>query len=672
MSDTVLNENVQAELALPWYAGRRRELVRLYDERREASRRSATRYTMWVAVIIYTGFALADYFLIYDVFVLTVLVRFTFGALTLAVTEFMFRSRSSADMIDDICGLAIIACYAAWLFSATQTADVLALSYYLVYGALFMMVASLFFDFPIPIALRTCLAILAGGLVSVYWIPQPMENYGLAFAIFYFGCFAAVSYVNWKLDRERYYVFLNALKAEIGQREVEKRGNDLLMLSRTDPLTGLFNRRATDEKLARFWQGWLQSEQSFAILLIDVDYFKPYNDHYGHQNGDECLVRLADVFSSIARSRDCATGRYGGEEFIFIMPTDDLPSVIELAETIRTSVERLGLLHDMRPDGRKAVTISIGAAVCHSSQSDTIEALIHEADRALYRAKDQGRNRIEIFDPSHLSRQHGGEDIAALLEKAIDTGLVSLVYQPVVDLRTGRTVALEALMRLERPDGGTIGPNIFIPIAESTGQIVSIGRWALLTACRDVLVADRAPIVSVNISIVQLKTPGFALYTAALLGRLKINPARLALEIRRSQAIEEFPEALGALAELRKIGVKIWLDDFGTVSSGLSWLKARNFDSIKIDRSFLAETMNARDRTILSDLIRMVRHRGNDVIIAGVETEKQVELLKTYDVAYAQGFQFHRPASLAALEASGAIDAAAPTEEPRIDRAKTR
>ncbi|EAU40758.1 hypothetical protein FP2506_03489 [Fulvimarina pelagi HTCC2506] len=607
---------------------------------------------MWAAILIYICFSFVDFFLIPDVLFETTVVRLIAGAIAFLVTEAMHRAKASSDTMDDISGLIIVGCYLLWLFTAAQSIDITTLSYYFIYGVLFMMVSSLFFDFPTHVALRTSLTVLAGGLMSAFWLPGTTQTYLIAISIFYMTCFAAISYVNWKLERERYQVFLNALQAEIGRREVERRGNDLLALSRTDPLTGLYNRRATDEKLEGFWQDWLQNGQSFAVLLIDVDYFKAFNDHYGHQDGDQCLVTLAEVFRGIAESNSCFAGRYGGEEFIFLMGAEDPGAIVRLAESIRTAVLQLGLLHEKRPDGRKSVTVSIGSAMSHTSQGDAMDILVLAADQALYRAKDKGRNRIEIFDPSNPPMERQDEDIAALLDRAIDSGLVSMVYQPIVDIETGRTFAMESLMRLERPNGGAITPNVFIPIAESTGHIVSLGRWALLSACRDVLAENLAQVVSVNVSVIQLKTPGFSLYTAALIGRLKIDPKRLALEITESHAIDDHPEALNCIAELKRLGVKIWLDDFGAGYAGLSWLQKVEFDVVKIDNSFLGERMTARDKSMLSDLVRLIRHRGHEIVVEGVETPRQLEMLRSFDVHYAQGFYLGRPQTLVQLQAN--------------------
>ncbi|MER0239032.1 GGDEF and EAL domain-containing protein [Fulvimarina sp. MAC8] len=652
MNDSALDDKLQAELGLPWYARRDTALNRLHYERRESDRAFVTRFSMWAAIVIFVSFSAIDYFLIPDVFWLTTIFRVSAGAIAFLLTEYMHRRKASSDVIDEISGLIIIGCYFAWLYPAAQSNDLTTLSYYFVYGILFMMVSNLFFDFPTHIAVRTSFTVLAGGLMSVFWLPETTHNYIISTIVFYASCFAVTSYVNWKLERERYHVFLNAYQAELNQSEVEQRGRELLALSRTDPLTGLSNRRAIDEKLERYWEDWLQFGQSFAVLLIDVDYFKPYNDFYGHQEGDQCLVELAATFSEIAAARQCVVGRFGGEEFIFLFKSDEPQSVSYLAERIRSSVESIGLPHERRNDGRKSVTISIGAAISHSSNGTHLENLIQESDRALYRAKDRGRNRIELYDPVNPIGGTGKEDIGALLDKAIDSGLASMIYQPIIDIETNETIAVEALMRLERSNGRVVRPSVFIPVAESTGQINSLGRWALQCACRDVLAKNLAEVVSVNVSVMQLKTSGFSLYTAALLGRLNIDPKRLALEITESQTLDAHPEALNCINELKRLGVKIWLDDFGSGYSGLAWLQKVDFDLIKIDGSLMHDRMTARDKSMLSDLIRLIRHRGHAIVIEGIETPQQLNLMRKYDVRYAQGFHLSWPISLSQLEAA--------------------
>lgn len=635
------------------------ELLNLYHEEGEGARKQATRQGFWTAVGVYLLFSVTDVLLVPDVAALTIGARFTISIVALIILETQYRLNATANSIDCTAAAALVVAYAGWLYPAMMTSDTESISYYMVFGAIFMMSVNLFFSFRFRLSLFASITILLIFFAAVLSFPPAEVSYRLAFGTFNVSCFIFTSYVNWKLNRERYKVFLNAVEARIQHKEASERGKALLRLSHTDSLTGLNNRRAVDQTLRDYWGDWQRRGKSFAAILIDVDFFKKYNDYYGHQEGDRCLVLVANALKESIEACNGSIGRYGGEEFIVLahMQTDE--EAAELAETVRRNVENLALPHQERRDGMSVVTVSVGAAFTRNQTGSKLERLIHEADRALYSAKASGRNCARLFDPSDPLTSDESENIAALLKIAIDQDLVSMVYQPICNVASGRIDAVEALMRLKMLDGTAVPPSLFIPIAERTGVILELGRWAIRTVCREILAVDRVPVVSVNVSPIQLKSPGFAASVAAILGETGVAGARLALEITEGLEMEMHSDVLRCISDLKTLGVRIWLDDFGTGFAGLSWLRLIDFDTVKIDRSFLHDCDTPRGKAMLRDIIGLVRNRGHNILVEGVESEDQMGLMRQFRIDQVQGFHVGRPAPAESLRLKAAAGAQA-------------
>lgn len=640
----LLPDLVETDLAKRWYQPASAPLRRLYNERSDAHRRTDARFSMWVAVVIYIGFAGLDFLLIPDVANWTAAARLVLGCGAFALVEALTRARARAGRFDAACAGTVVACYLAWLGIAVLSRHTLSVSYYMVFGTIFMMVACLFFNFKPATSIAAAVVILSAFFAAMLLVISVSTPYILAFGTFYVSCFAFNAFVNWKLNVERYNVFLNALKAEFRQAEVTERSKDLFRLSHTDPLTGLENRRAIDGKLREHWDEWLARDTPFGVILIDIDFFKSFNDFYGHQEGDRCLVRVGEALAEAVKPSGASLGRYGGEEFIVIARAPDPAGIAALAETIRARVAALGLTHQQRRDGEARVTASVGAAFTRAESGRKLERLVNEADRALYGAKANGRNCVRLFDPSDPQNSDESENIAALLRIAIEKKLVSLVYQPIQGIASGRTEAVEALMRLDMLDGTVVPPSLFIPIAERTGAILELGRFAIRTACRELLAQDRVPLVSVNISAAQLRTPGFSASVAALLAETGVRGNRLAFEITEGLELEQHSGMLRSIEELKRLGIRIWLDDFGTGFAGLSWLRLVDFDTVKIDRSFLADSATPQGAGMLKDIIQLIRNRGHRILVEGVETPAQLALMREYRIDQVQGYLVGRPA----------------------------
>ncbi|MBB4954325.1 diguanylate cyclase (GGDEF)-like protein [Agrobacterium vitis] len=622
------------------------EIVKLYRDQTQSERIGSARHGLWVAAIIYMAFSITDILLIPDVAKTVIISRLVMTISGLLILEALFFLKAKSDTIDITCALCLVISYVAWLYPASMTQEANHFRYYMVFGSLFMMSANLFFGFDIVLSIITSTAVLSLFFWALIYLAPADGGYIFAFGTFYVSCFMFTSYINLRLNRERFNVYLNALEARKQNREATERGKALLRLSNTDYLTGVDNRRAIDQRLRDSWNDWHNHAIGFSAILVDVDFFKKYNDFYGHQAGDHCLVLVANALKNALVPFNASLGRYGGEEFIVVAPSANREDVTQLAEMIRQTVENMALTHEQRKDGLAIVTVSVGAAFTREQRDERLEKIITEADRALYSAKANGRNCVRVFDPTDPLTGDDNEHIAALLRVAITNDLVSLVYQPIVNVKTGRIDAAEALMRLKLLDGTPVSPVVFIPIAERTGSILDLGLWTIRQACRDILVSGAAPTVSVNVSPIQLKTKGFAASVAEILAETGVDGRRLAFEITEGINMDRQSVVLRCIKDLEALGIRIWLDDFGTGFAGLSWLRLFNFDTVKIDRSFLQDCESDRGRSLLRDIISLVRHRGHKILMEGIETEEQLKLMQHLKIDYVQGYHLGRPAPL--------------------------
>ncbi|OWV75756.1 diguanylate cyclase [Rhizobium sp. R339] len=630
------------------------QLRRIYSKESESGRKSATRKGLWIAVAAYLAYSFTDYLFIGDVVQYTIAGRLAVGVTALCLLELLLYRKAKADTVDMAAAVSVLAAYLVWLLTGQMTTVRDAFSYYMVFGAIFMMSVNLFFSFRFPVALAASATNVLIFIGALYLFVPMVLLHKLILGAFCISCFIFTSYVNLQLNRERYKVFLNALEAGLQQAAADERGKALLHLSNTDSLTGLENRRAIDQRLRDHWQRWQDQRAPFAVLLIDVDHFKRYNDCYGHQEGDRCLVAVSQLLQNVALSHDAIIGRYGGEEFIVITPMPNPERAAELAEAMCAAVRALAWPHEHRRDGTTVITVSVGVSYTRD-QTKQVDKVIHEADRALYAAKATGRNTLRVFDPEDPLSSDDSEDIAATLKIAVEHDLVSLVYQPIRNVQTGKMDAVEALMRLRMLDGTAVSPATFIPVAERTGSIIELGRWAIRTVCRDLLATGVVQVASVNVSPIELKMPGFASYVAATLAEFDVTGARLAFEITEGVELEIDQDVVRCISDLRKLGAQVWLDDFGTGFAGLSWLRLIEFDTIKIDRSFLHDCDTERGKRMLLDIISLLRNRGVRILIEGVETIEHQRLMQQYGINQLQGYYIGRPAPAAQFETDNVL-----------------
>ena len=409
-----------------------------------------------------------------------------------------------------------------------------------------------------------------------------------------------------------------------------------------DSLTGLANRTHFEERLTHALARADRRQRSVAVMFVDLDNFKVVNDSLGHQIGDRLLVGVAERLRMSLRAGDMAA-RFGGDEFTILLadvagPDDAVAAAERVADALRTP---------FTIDARDVyATASIGIAVGIPGVSEPV-GLIREADLAMYRAKASGKARCEVFDPRMSLDAMERLELETDLRLAIERNELHVVYQPIWCLSTGRLTELEALLRWEHPVKGTISPARFIPIAEETGLIDSIGHWVLDRSCRQAVAWDdrlrgRPPFtMSVNLSIRQLQDRRLVTAVADVLRATGLAPARLKLEVTESAIMEDAPAAIARLGGLKCLGVKLAIDDFGTGYSSLSHLKRLPVDTLKIDRSFVDGLgSDPKDTAIVRGVIALAASLGLDVTAEGVETVAQ---LRALGCDRGQGYLFARP-----------------------------
>jgi diguanylate cyclase (GGDEF)-like protein len=427
-----------------------------------------------------------------------------------------------------------------------------------------------------------------------------------------------------------------------------------LSARRSDPLTGLPNRvlfmERLEQRVARAAAG---AAFNFAVLFLDVDRFKVVNDSLGHVVGDALLVEVAKRLEQSLRAGDtiaridaeCTLARVGGDEFTVLLEgTPDAAVASAVADRLVQAVAQ-----PFAVQGREVVaSVSVGIVMGAERYSNAVD-MIRDADTAMYCAKAAGKARHQVFDTSMLAAVEQRLMIESDLRYAVARGQLRLLYQPIVSLTSNELCGFEALLRWEHPTLGLLSPDQFIGVAEETGLIVSIGMWALRSACCqmrewDAKFPDASSLtVNVNLSARQCVDPALADKVAQVLAETGLPPQRLKLEITENIVLQCSEAIVDVLGELRALGVQLGLDDFGMGYSALGYLQRLPVQTLKIDRSFVNGLEEAGSREIVRAILSLAAGLAMDVTAEGVETADQAARLKALACEFGQGFYFFRP-----------------------------
>ena len=427
--------------------------------------------------------------------------------------------------------------------------------------------------------------------------------------------------------------------------EYKLRDAKISHMANHDYLTGLPNRNLLNDRISQALPQAARTKKNVGLLFLDLDGFKFINDSFGHTLGDALLKNIADRLTGAIRAGD-TVARLGGDEFVVMLL--DITSTQDVENVANKLLQILSA--PLLIDGRDLhVTASIGASM-YPRDGENYEVLLQHADIAMYNAKQHGRNRLQFYTPEMSAQTDERVELETAMRQAIGSDQFELYYQPQIDLKSGKIISLEALIRWRHPQLGSIAPARFIPLAEETGLILPIGEWVLRTACRqlkrwhDSGFSDLS--VAVNISARQFQQDDIPKLIQMILSETGAQPAFLHLELTESVILQNSDVAIESLRKLKALGIVIALDDFGTGYSSLSYLKRFPIDIIKIDQSFTADLTNSKDAaSIILAIIAMARSLNLKTVAEGVENQGQMDFLKENGCDAVQGYYFSRAIS---------------------------
>jgi diguanylate cyclase (GGDEF)-like protein/PAS domain S-box-containing protein len=449
--------------------------------------------------------------------------------------------------------------------------------------------------------------------------------------------------------------FLQTILRDISDRKAAE--EQIRFLAYYDSLTGLPNHIFFRELLERTINIAHRYKRIFAILFIDIDYFKRINDTFGHTTGDRLLKNLADRLSKSIRKSDHIThsehsemksvvSRMGGDEFIILL--NELKSPQDAAKVTGRILKDIN--KPFKIDGHDVVlTASIGISL-YPHDGENTDTLIRHADMAMYYVKDRDRNSFQFYSESMNTTSLAQLTLENELRKAIKQKQFLLFYQPKQDIRSSRVIGMEALVRWKHPDMGMISPSRFIPIAEDIGLIIPLGEFVLQNACTQNRIWHEYGFkdlkISVNFSTRQFEQPAMVEMISRILKETKLDPQYLELEITESTAMRNPENSINILHKLKTIGIMISIDDFGTGYSSLNYLRQLPLDALKIDRSFVSNVLKSEnDASIVSAIINLAHTLNLRVIAEGVETEEQLEFMRKHNCDEMQGYLYSPPLS---------------------------
>jgi diguanylate cyclase (GGDEF)-like protein/PAS domain S-box-containing protein len=441
-------------------------------------------------------------------------------------------------------------------------------------------------------------------------------------------------------DEDGRIVSIEGIARDVTERKVAEERLERQALH--DELTTLPNRRLLRDRIS---QALARAERDgclVAIVFLDLDRFKLINDSWGHTDGDKVLVSIADRLRGVVRGSD-TVARFGGDEFVVvregILSSEDVAGYLD---RLTTEIQRPIAF------GTAELIVNASLGVALGGAGDTPEALLRDADAAMYKAKAHGRSRAEIATKAVHTEVSSRLTTELALRRSITRDEFDVMYQPVVAIDGGGLLGVEALVRWRRPEHGLVGPDAFIGIAEDTGLIRPLGAWVLHQACRQLRHWSRlgvsGGVVSVNLSGRQLSSPDLVGNVLGAIAAAGIDPSQLSFEITESVLMEDVERSIAILRTLKDIGVGLAIDDFGTGYSSLAYLERLPVDTLKIDRSFVSRLgIEAADSAIVTAVMALGHALGLSVIAEGVETDEQLRILGDLGCDAAQGYLFARP-----------------------------
>jgi len=454
----------------------------------------------------------------------------------------------------------------------------------------------------------------------------------------------------------RHYI---AIFSDTSQRKAHEA--QIRALAHFDPLTGLANRTLLKDRVDHDLSQAKRQHQPLTLMFLDLDHFKNINDSLGHHIGDLLLVEVGRRISAVVREQD-TVARLGGDEFVAVLPGTGAQEATHIA---RRLLERISQPYQLEQH-ELTITPSIGMALYPEDGAD-YQTLYRCADTAMYRAKQEGRNGYSFFTAEMQANSIRTLQLDNALRRALEREQLSLHYQPQVSLTTGNIVGVEALLRWNHPEWGPVSPAEFVPVAESSGQIIQIGEWVLRTACqqlkawRDAGLPDM--VMAVNLSAVQFRLPRLPEMVMDLLEEAQLPPECLELELTESAAMHDPQGAIATMNRLHDRGILMSVDDFGTGYSSLSYLKRFRVYKLKIDMSFVRDMCaDPEDASIVNAIINLAQSLGLKTIAEGVETEAQMAMLREQGCNEIQGYHVGRPMAAAQFEAWVRAHVAHPTQ----------